>query len=117
MNCELQLAIPESMREELLEAFHDDVFAGHLGNARTYEKLRQKYYWPGMYSDVAEWCRQCFNCTSRNNPHRKTRYPLQPLPVDGPFDRIAVDFLGPLPLTQQVNKYLIVISDYLTKWP
>ena len=33
------------------------------------------------------------------------------------FDRIAMDILGPLPLTKSGNKYIIVFSDYRTKWP
>ena len=33
-----------------------------------------------------------------------------------PWDRAACDILGPLPLTYSGNKYIIVYSDYLTKY-
>ncbi|CAG8703749.1 11033_t:CDS:2, partial [Gigaspora margarita] len=33
------------------------------------------------------------------------------------FKHISIDFVGPLPLTKQGNKYLIVATKYLTKWP
>ena len=33
-----------------------------------------------------------------------------------PMERIAVDILGELPMTENGNKYILVISDYLTKW-
>ncbi|MEM7284290.1 MAG: DDE-type integrase/transposase/recombinase, partial [Pseudomonadota bacterium] len=112
-----QLVIPASMQQELLEAFHDDLYAGHLGIAKTFHRLRQRYYWRSLYSDVVAYCNQCVKCATRKNPSKKTRYPLQPLPVDGPFDRIAVDYLGPLPQTEKGNRYLLVFSDYLTKWP
>ena len=33
------------------------------------------------------------------------------------MERIAIDILGPLPLTESGNKYLLVVMDYFTKWP
>ena len=32
------------------------------------------------------------------------------------MERIAIDVLGPLPLTESGNKYIVVIADYFTKW-
>ena len=32
------------------------------------------------------------------------------------MERIAIDILGPLPLTESGNKYIVVIADYFTKW-
>jgi transposase InsO family protein len=32
------------------------------------------------------------------------------------MQRLAVDILGPLPVTERGNKYLLVITDYFTKW-
>ncbi|MEM7069993.1 MAG: DDE-type integrase/transposase/recombinase, partial [Pseudomonadota bacterium] len=116
-NGELRLVVPTSMQQEMLEAFHDDRFSGHLGIAKTFSKLRERYFWLSMYRDVVAYCNQCFKCATRKNPPHRTQLPLQSLPVEGPFDRIAVDYLGPLPQTEQGNKYLLVFSDYLTKWP
>jgi transposase InsO family protein len=33
-----------------------------------------------------------------------------------PFQRIAIDILGPLPVTPRGNKYLLVLTDYFSKW-
>ena len=35
----------------------------------------------------------------------------------GPFYQIGIDIVGPLPLTENKNKYIVVAIDYLTKWP
>ncbi len=32
------------------------------------------------------------------------------------MERIALDILGELPMTENGNKYILVISDYFTKW-
>lgn len=33
-----------------------------------------------------------------------------------PMERIAIDILGELPETDNENRYIVVISDYYTKW-
>ena len=33
------------------------------------------------------------------------------------MERVAVDVLGPFPLTDLGNRYVIVAMDYFTKWP
>ena len=36
--------------------------------------------------------------------------------VGAPMERIAIDVMGPLPLSEMGNKYVLVISDYFSKW-
>ena len=36
--------------------------------------------------------------------------------VDEPMERVAVDILGPLPLTERGNRYILVLCDCFTKW-
>lgn len=45
----IQLAVPSSHINIVLHNNHSDVFAGHLGQAKSYERLRLKYYWPNQY--------------------------------------------------------------------
>ena len=33
-----------------------------------------------------------------------------------PLEKLAVDILGPLPVTEKGNKYILVVSDYFTRW-
>ena len=33
-----------------------------------------------------------------------------------PFERIAIDIAGPFPVTDDGNRYTMVVSDYFTKW-
>ena len=36
--------------------------------------------------------------------------------VGSPMERIAIDVLGPLPITETGNKYILIVADYFTKW-
>jgi hypothetical protein len=47
-------------------------------------------------------------------PRHKAK--LQQEPVGGRFERVAIDVMGELPLTADGNKYILVVSDYFTKW-
>ena len=112
-----QLVIPTSMRYEILSNAHDHVTGGHLGTHKTYQKLRARYWWKGMFKDTDHWCKSCIDCSMKKSPRNKHKAPLLPIPVGGAFDRVAVDIIGPLKTTTKGNKYIIVFMDYLTRWP
>ena len=33
-----------------------------------------------------------------------------------PLERIAMDIVGPLPVTERGNRYILVVGDYFTRW-
>ena len=41
---------------------------------------------------------------------------MEIVPTGYPMERIAIDILGELPLTENGNKYILVVADYFTKW-
>ena len=61
--------------------------------------------------------KSCADCASKKTPKNHSRAPLLPIPVDGPFDRVSVDCLGPFPPSHSNNRYIVVFTDYLTRWP
>ena len=66
--------------------------------------------------DVEKWCKRCEPCTKRKGPKNRTRAPLKQYISGAPMERLAIDILGPLPVSDSGNKYLLVIGDYFTKW-
>ena len=111
-----QLVIPTALRYELLVWAHDDPTGGHFGIVKTYEKLRTRYYWRKMFSDVINWCRSCCDCAMRKSPRNRHKAPLLPIPFQDAFDRVACDITGPFPVSKAGNRYVVVFSEYLTKW-
>ncbi|GBM11540.1 hypothetical protein AVEN_49486-1 [Araneus ventricosus] len=47
----------------------------------------------------------------------KTRDSLQRYNVGEPFERMALDILGPFPVTTKGNRYVLVLMNYFAKWP
>ena len=37
--------------------------------------------------------------------------------IEVPFERIAMDIIGPLPRSRSGNRYVLVVCDYATRWP
>jgi hypothetical protein len=33
-----------------------------------------------------------------------------------PMERVALDILGPLPLSESGIRYMLIVADYFTKW-
>ena len=113
-----QLVVPTALRHEILLSVHDSPLGGgHLGVHKTYEKVRERYYWRGLFADVQHWCISCVHCAMKKSPKNRPKTPLLPIPVEGPFDMIGVDAVDPFSVTKSGNRYLIVYTDYLTKWP
>ena len=111
-----QLVVPLTLRSLVLEQLHDLRIVGHLGIARTLSRLQERYYWPCMAIDVARWCAACHDCAARKGKPPPGRAPLAPLPVGAPFERIALDILDTHIPTRKGFVYILVISDYFTKY-
>ena len=113
-----QLIVPRQQRPLLFQEAHPGATSGHFAYKRTLEKLRQFAYWPGMSRDVEEWCRSCDTCAKRRSPvpRSKNRAPMGHIAAACPFEKIAIDLMGPLPETPTGNKHLLVVCDYFSKW-
>jgi hypothetical protein len=113
-----QMAVPDSgnLRNEIIEAFHSPVTAGHFGRDRTGTAISKHYWWPNYTVQIDEWVRRCALCQA-NKPHN-ARAPgkLQPLPIpENSWDSVSVDFITNLPLTARGNDAIMVVVDRLTK--
>ena len=49
-------------------------------------------------------------------PNRSDQMPLQPQSVVEPFDRWALDFVCPISPHSKQKAYILVCTDYMTKW-
>jgi hypothetical protein len=110
-----QRVILPDQTELILFNLHKDQSGAHLGIDTTFEKIKERYYWPQMYETVRQYIKNCDNCQRRGKAFRKEE--LIPLSIGQPFSRIGIDIKGPLPITKNNNRYIIVAMDYFTKWP
>lgn len=110
------LVIPSSMTEEILQQLHDSPTGGHLGVRKLYEKVKARFYWRKMHDSVTNWCKKCLACAQQKMPQRRRRAPLKQQVSGVPLERMAIDITGPFPITNDGNRYIVVVSDYFSKW-
>ncbi|CAF4830994.1 unnamed protein product [Pieris macdunnoughi] len=103
---------------KILHDNHDIPIAGHLGTARMLNRIKEKYYWKNMRSDVETYIKNCSLCQSNKALRQTNRAPMQITTTSTkPFERIGMDLVGPLPEAGlQSLKYILTMQDDLTKF-
>ena len=92
------------------------MLAGHLGIAKTIARIKRQYNWKGVKKDVVADVTSCILCV-RRKAIGVTRAPLQPLPpVYEIWERIAMDIVGPVRESRKCCRYILVISDYASRF-
>ena len=112
----LRLVAPMSIRRDIMERMHDSPYAGHPGMSRMKHALFARYYWPRAGKDIESWVRCCEQCAYHKRGAPRKRFPLIQEISGAPFHRVAFDIIGPLPETDDGNRYALVMVDYFTKW-
>lgn len=106
--------VPRHIRQQILQALHDDAAAGHLGFHKTYDRVRSCFFRPGLSTSVARYIGSCLSCQQRKRPTSPPAGLLQPLPCPAvPFQTVGIDLYGPLPCTPAGYQWNITAVDHL----
>ncbi|UYV75828.1 hypothetical protein LAZ67_13001456 [Cordylochernes scorpioides] len=65
------MIIPRHLRSEVMAYLHDAHTVEHLGFARTYDKVKNRFYWPGLYRTVRQYVSNCRECQRRKKLPRR----------------------------------------------
>ncbi|KAI9560556.1 hypothetical protein GHT06_011499 [Daphnia sinensis] len=111
-----RLVVPRIKVKEIMEENHDHMLAGHLGIAKTLARIQRQFTWPNMRTDVTTYVNSCLKCARRKS-FGTSKAPLQPLPpVYRVWERIAMDVVGPIQESIKGYRYILVISDYTSRF-
>jgi transposase InsO family protein len=111
-----RLCIPSHLRLGLLNMFHNTSLAGHVGINKMLFNLTQRYYWPDLYSEVANFVNTCPVCLRFKNKQPISQGLLHPISVSFPFEIVCSDIAGPFKQTDRGNKYVLVCMCMFTNW-
>jgi len=109
-----QIVVPPPVRSQVLKFTHGAKF--HPGVTRTNEIVRNRFYWPGWRRDVYQHIMSCIDCQSVNGNKGKRKQPHRKFLSGSPWQRVQVDFFGPLPQSTRGNRYVLVFMDQFSKW-
>ena len=111
-----RVAVPEHLQTQLMDENHRGRYSGHFSGPKLYNAMVKCWWWKGMYKDVLAYCKECPECAVATGVGRQRRPPLHPIPIERPFQVVAVDIMDLL-CTENDNKHVVVFQDMFTKWP
>jgi hypothetical protein len=113
----IRRCVREDEMHEILKAFHDGPCGGNFSDKRTtYKILQSGYYWPTIFKDAKKYVASCDDCQRMGKPTSADEMPLQTQVVIKPFEKWALDFIGPINPMSRRKRYILVCTDYVTKW-
>ena len=110
------LVVPNCLRQKVMYYCHDSKDSGHLGQSKTLDRLKEKFYWYGMTRDSDIYVKQCSTCNQNKKRNRTPRSPLGTYHAGYPMERVHIDILGPFTPSRSGNVYILVMVDQFTKW-
>ena len=66
------------------------------------------YYWPTIFKDAKKYAHSCDSCERMGRPSQSNEMPLRP--------QWALDFVGPFHPPSNQKSYILVATNYVTKW-
>ena len=108
--------VPSHLRSEILHQNHDGKMAGHFSGVRLFKVVSLCWWWDGIFKDAVTFANDCPQCAVTSGRGHVNKPPLNPIPVQRPFQILGVDIMK-LPRTKRGNRYVIVFQDFFTKWP
>lgn len=113
-----KLVVPKTLIQLVLEQCHDNNTVAHPGLSRTLHRVKQNFFWYNMYKNVKNYVASCPSCIQRKGFTAPSKAPLQKIPTASrPFQKCSIDAVGPLVTSRNGNKWLLVITDYFSRYP
>jgi hypothetical protein len=102
---------------ERISIIKDAHSLGHFGIDSVVKHIHSNYglHWNTIYKDCKEVLMQCKECAQHNIAKRGFN-PQKSIVAYDVFDHVSFDLLGPLPVTDKGNIYILVLVDLCTKY-
>ena len=108
-----RVVCPEISRNVVIWTTHRQA---HSGMSRTTNRIKMTWYRPGMTADIHCVIRTQEICQMAKSGGSKQPGERQILYAGRPWQKMAVDLVGPLPETPRGNKYILVMTDHFSRW-
>ena len=82
----------------------------------AHRAMTQGYWWPYMQEDATTFVKSCEKCQRFAPMIRAPAEDLLPLTSPWPFAQWGLDIVGPMPKATGNRKFLLMATDYFTKW-
>src|SRR6266542_2030420 len=98
-----------------MSMFHDDPTQAHQNTNIIYYHISKRYLWQNIRKDIKEFVKTCFQCQQKGSVKQNNQ--KRTIPPTDIFERWRIDIVGPLSITREGNRYIVVAIDYFSRWP
>ena len=111
------LCVHPDATEVILEELHERICGSHTGGrSLSHKAITQGYWWPSMQKEVHKYVKKCDQCQRFAPNIHQPSGTLNQLSSSWPFAQWGLDILGPFPKAVGNKRFLLVGTDYFTKW-
>ena len=112
LGMDMQVVVPEEFRGTVIDGCHENK-EGHASVLKTFQKVRERFYWPGMFMDVQRYLKFCPECGL--NAQKRSKAPImQHIEANAPGETVVMDLLH-YPKAKG-HKYVLVVVDAFSRW-
>ena len=114
----LRICLPLSLFLACFSLGHYNEMGGHMGAAKTYNKAKRFYYWPGMFDWICALTADCLPCqNNKPKPKHRNEEPLEEWQNETvPFRTIHIDHKGPLHPPRNRNIHCLLVTDAFSRF-
>ena len=111
-----QLVVPTLRRKLVLNSRHDfPASGGRLAFKGNFDKVRGRYWWPTMHTDVRQHVDDSLSCQHRKTSRRPPKLPVGRRPVTRSVQCVAVDLVEYKSVSEG-NQHILSAIDHLTRF-
>lgn len=109
------IVLPSSLIETCLKQCHSSLESPHFGIDITLDKIRERFYFHNMKPETKLFVDGCITCARVKQPKSYQKPPLTHINIYQDLnDGLIIDHIGPLPVTEMGNKYILTCVDFFT---
>ena len=113
----LRCIVNKDQIQTILQEMHDGECGNHSrGHSLANRISRQGYYYPTLREDTVKYVQNCDACQRHSGTTHKPFERLHTTLIPWPFMRWGMDIVGKLPPAPGQNVFLLVLTDYFSKW-
>lgn len=97
--------VPKSMQKECIQKAHE----GHQGSQYCINQVKDKIYWPGIFSQIKDMCTNCFTCNVHKDNNTREEILFHDV-YTIPWYKVGLDMF------EFNGKHYVLVVDYYSKF-
>ena len=107
------IVVPDSVLDVAIKNAH--IYC-HGDSTHTLFKFRLHFYHPKEHQKIVKFCKHCLDCKrSKTGVMVKQKLFSADIPAT-PWHTVSVDTIGPFPVSESGNKYILIIADVMSRF-